>query len=236
MDLISISTTQNVNLITEKAGIGHRILAILIDYLVEIVLTIMVLYMIDGVGGWNNSGFRAFGIVLIGIIWFFYHFVFEIFTDGQSLGKIAMKIRVVRASGESADTYQFFIRALLRPVDMIMGLGLFVMAFNPRGQRLGDVAADTIVIQLDRQVSFDDLVMEELPYNYKPLLGRSKIDLLTGKDIELIKKVIKTTKITGSYRMMDLLYERVIKVLDVKPDILPKDFLNRIVKDYNYYA
>jgi uncharacterized RDD family membrane protein YckC len=234
MDLISISTTQNVNLLTEKAGIGRRILAILLDYLVEVALTIGAFYLLRPLG--MGDTVMAIYIVVVGIIWFFYHFFFEILTGGQSLGKMALQIKVVQSSGEGASVYQYFIRALLRPVDMILGLGLFVMAFNPKGQRLGDIAADTIVIQIDKPVRFEELISVELEENYQPLLSRSKIDLLSGKDIELIKRVISETYRTNSYRMMDMLYERVITVLDVKPDVLPKEFLARVVKDYNYYA
>jgi uncharacterized RDD family membrane protein YckC len=234
MDLISINTTQNVILLTEKAGIGRRILAILLDYLVEIALTIGAYYLLSPLG--MTDTVQAVYLVTVGFIWFFYHFFFEVATGGQSLGKMALQIKVVRSSGEGAGVYQYFIRALLRPVDMIMGLGLFVMAFNPKGQRLGDIAADTIVIQIEKPVRYEELIAVELEDNYQPLLSRSKIDLLSGKDIELIKKVISKTYRSNSYRMMDLLYERVISVLDVKPELLPKDFLDRVVKDYNYYA
>ncbi len=238
MDLISISTSQNVILSTEKAGVGRRILAILLDYLVEIALTIGFFYLMEGL--FYSTGHTPLYSTLLGVgislIWFFYHFVFEIFTQGRSLGKMALGIRVVSSTGYEASIYQYFIRALLRPVDMIMGLGLFVMAVSPRAQRLGDIAADTIVIRVPALVSVGELVAVEVEPGYVPLLSRSKIDLLSGKDIELIKRVIIETRKTGSFVLMNKLYEQVIRVLAVKNDILPKDFLVRVVKDYNYYA
>ena len=166
----------------------------------------------------------------------FYHFIFEIFTEGQSVGKIATNIRVVRSTGERASIYQYFIRALLRPINMIFGLGLLVMVFNLKGQRLGDIAADTIVIRTDDQVRFQDTIITDIGVDYTPLLNRSKIELLSGKDVELIKQVIHETRRTLDYSMLGLLHTKVLSVLEVESDMIPMDFLQRIIKDYNYYA
>jgi len=236
MDLISINTTQNVNLLTEKAGIGRRVLAILLDYVVESALTFGVFYFFGMINLDKSESFNITTGVVISIIWFFYHFVFEIFTEGQSVGKIATKIRVVRSTGERASIYQYFIRALLRPIDMIMGLGMMVMIFNKRAQRLGDIAADTIVIRTDDQVSFQDMIITNVEEGYIPLLSRAKIELLTAKDIELIKHVLNETKRTMNYSMLGLLHKKVVSTLDVKSEMIPLEFLQRIVKDYNYYA
>ena len=236
MDLISINTTQNVNLLTEKAGIGRRLLAVMVDYVVEAGLTFGVFYFLKTIKYTDSESYDVVMSVFISLIWFFYHFVFEIFTEGQSIGKIATKIRVVRSTGERASIYQYFIRALLRPIDMIMGLGMMVVVFNERGQRLGDLAADTIVIRIDDQVSYQDMIVTDVEDGYVPLLSRSKIDLLSAKDVELIKQVVNETLRTVDYRMLGLLHKKVLTTLDIKSEMIPMEFLQRLVKDYNYYA
>ena len=236
MDLISINTTQNVNLLTEKAGVGRRVLAILLDYVIEGGAVIAFFYFMGTFSFSPSESYNSFVAVFISLFWFFYHFLFEVFTEGQSVGKIVTKIRVVRSTGERASIYQYFIRALLRPIDMIFGLGLLVMVFNVRGQRLGDIAADTIVISIDAKVTYQDMIITDIEENYVPLLDRAKIEKLAAKDVELIKQVVSETYRTLDYSMLGLLHTKVLTVLDVKSEMLPVDFLQRVVKDYNYYA
>ena len=74
----------------------------------------------------------------------------ELFNHGQSLGKMAMKIRVVKKDGTSPSIGDFFMRWLLQIIDMGFSfIGALVILLTKNSQRLGDLAAGTMVIRLN---------------------------------------------------------------------------------------
>jgi uncharacterized RDD family membrane protein YckC len=82
------------------------------------------------------------------------YFVFsEWVTDGQSIGKRWMRLRVVKDGGFALDLNQSIVRNLLRAVDGLPWsyvVGLVAILLSDDGKRLGDVAAGTVVVRLDR--------------------------------------------------------------------------------------
>jgi uncharacterized RDD family membrane protein YckC len=100
------------------------------------------------------GGGRTPGVSLVILAWaLFYYFALEMIT-GQTLGKRAMGLKVVRSDGSPADMRAIGIRTVLRLVDgfALYLVGLVVMlATKDRRQRLGDLAADTIVTTADTQ-------------------------------------------------------------------------------------
>ena len=91
----------------------------------------------------------------------FYHFLMELFNHGQSVGKMVMRIRVVKKDGTTPGIGDFFMRWLLQLVDLgFSGVGALVILISKNSQRLGDLAAGTMVIQLNDyrkiQVSLDE--------------------------------------------------------------------------------
>ena len=80
----------------------------------------------------------------------FYHFLMELFNHGQSVGKMVMRIRVVKKDGTTPGIGDFFMRWLLQLVDLgFSGVGALVILISKNSQRLGDLAAGTMVIQLN---------------------------------------------------------------------------------------
>jgi uncharacterized RDD family membrane protein YckC len=73
-----------------------------------------------------------------------YCFVQEAFF-GATLGKHAMRLRVVRTDGRRLTWRSALVRNLVRPIDSLFGLGAMVILFSPRRQRLGDCLAGTLV-------------------------------------------------------------------------------------------
>lgn len=77
----------------------------------------------------------------------------ETVWSGRSLGKGILRLRVVADSGRPLSLQESLTRNLLRIVDMLPSsylVGLCAMVLSPAGQRLGDVAAGTVVVRLDR--------------------------------------------------------------------------------------
>jgi uncharacterized RDD family membrane protein YckC len=98
------------------------------------------------------GGARTPGLSLVILAWaLYYYFALEMMT-GQTLGKRTMGLKVVRSDGSPADMRAIGIRTVLRVID---GIGLYLVglvvmiATKDRRQRLGDLAADTIVTTVD---------------------------------------------------------------------------------------
>ena len=109
--------------------------------------TLVILFAADALSGDSGEIRGALGAVILG--WaLYYHFAMES-GDGQTVGKKLMKLRVVRADGRPAGMREVAMRTVLRVVDGIgcYIVGLIVMLVTgQRRQRLGDLAAGTIVV------------------------------------------------------------------------------------------
>ena len=87
-----------------------------------------------------------------------YGMVLEWFWRGQTLGKKLLRLRVVDAQGLRLQFYQVFLRNVLRAVDslpFLYLLGGVVCVLSPRYQRLGDMAAGTVVIRMPQLAAPD---------------------------------------------------------------------------------
>jgi uncharacterized RDD family membrane protein YckC len=96
--------------------------------------------------------FALFVLLQLAIEWG-YFLVFELTTGGRSPGKALLGLRVLRDGGEPIDLRASLVRNLLRVVDVLPAnylIGLTAMVLSPESKRLGDFAAGTIVVRLDR--------------------------------------------------------------------------------------
>ena len=183
---------EQVALHLQVAGPASRMLAYGIDALIILLLEIGALVLLlasTPLLGWIQAGLREvaddlakgnsmgglggphmlmlFGLfLLIQFVIEWGYFVFwELVSGGRSLGKLCLKLRVVRDGGWPIGARESLIRNLLRMVDLLPGpyvVGLVAMIASPDGKRLGDVAAGTIVIRLDRPEPAPPL-LDEVP-------------------------------------------------------------------------
>lgn len=137
------------------AGMGDRAIAALLDSVVTAVLLVPLgMWAASRWGGITPSGFELHGIAAFftfssaSILWLLYYWLLE-GMSGATLGKAAMNVRVRRADGSNIDLGKSLVRNLLRVID---GIGLYLVGFfvailSRKKQRLGDHAADTVVVQ-----------------------------------------------------------------------------------------
>lgn len=157
-DFDFIETPENVELQQRLAGIGSRFIAGLLDTLLiagAALVIVLIASLTSAVGattwrGWLEGDTYALVILAVAmfLLYWGYFFFFELVLNGQSPGKRHMKLRVVREGGGAITFTDAAIRNLLRPVD---GLPFYpvagiVMFFTRKTQRLGDLAAGTVVI------------------------------------------------------------------------------------------
>src|SRR5271156_1331481 len=158
----SISTPENVDLHLELAGLGNRIVACLIDTILTYIAILVIalpslLYpkIVEALGATYSDNRLLVDTLVIALyvigsflIVFGYYIFFESIWQGQTPGKKLMGIRVVDSLGQPVTVSSVWIRNLLRPIDEgIFLLGLLVMLIDRNERRLGDLAANTIVIR-----------------------------------------------------------------------------------------
>jgi uncharacterized RDD family membrane protein YckC len=232
MQTVRVRTTQNVFIEYEVASLGDRIVAGLLDWLVYIAYGIAVYYFLERVLDTRNEI-----VYLIAFIpYALYHPLCEIFLNGQSIGKRVRKIKVARIDGGQPTLGNYLLRWIIRPVDLIpgfYGVGIITISANGKGQRLGDLAAGTTVINLQRRVNLEDTVLPVLDDNYTPLYPQ--VTQLTDKDVALIREAMDIRERDRSYETAVLMEKLAIKVqilLQVQSSVSHQDFLQQILRDY----
>jgi len=143
------------------AGIGSRFIALLVDYLIwGAGLTVLVLLaglLLPGVSAFSkNSGQWAVAAVIfiVFLVNWGYFTLFEAFWNGRTPGKRVARIRVIQRSGRAIGLFESMARNLVRYVDWLPGfyaVGVIAVFATRQHQRLGDLAAGTLVVR-DREV------------------------------------------------------------------------------------
>jgi uncharacterized RDD family membrane protein YckC len=147
-DRVTIATPEGVSLELVLAGVGSRFVARLLDTLIQVAIIIALAL---GIYFTSTPGIvRAVVRVLLFLVLFGYDVPFEVFNGGRTVGKYAAGIRVVGGLGEPIGFLASAIRNILRVVDFLPVLyvgGVVSMVATRRDQRLGDLAAGTIVVR-----------------------------------------------------------------------------------------
>jgi uncharacterized RDD family membrane protein YckC len=153
-DQLSIETPEQIALEFPLAGVGSRFLALAIDMLLQVAIGLLVLAVVGG--AWSFLQPRAGGawflavVVIAAFLLFYGYFAgFEAFWHGQTPGKRMIGLRVLSVTGRPARIDEAILRNLLRVIDQLPGvyaIGIVTMLVSARNQRLGDLAAGTVVV------------------------------------------------------------------------------------------
>ena len=246
---INLQTPESVELEFTLAGIGNRSFALIIDYII-FGLTILLV--------WSLSAFLAFQLVpnLIGngfsdrlaqwiwaiqsmatfAIYVGYFVVLETLWQGQTPGKKWTKIRVIRDNGKPERLTQAILRALLRPVDDMLFIGVFFIIFTPQEKRLGDMLAGTIVVQeeapkltVEISTEAEDLAVQ--------LRMEAEIDNLLPEDFATIRDFLQRRKnimLQYQHQLSRKLAEQVREVILL--DNVPEGYSNSQFLEATYLA
>lgn len=155
---LEVETPEHVVLDLEVAGVGSRVLAALVDTGILLVTAaagggLVAVLSSYGILPSSGAGGAWVAALLIGAgftLWNGYFILFEGLRAGQTPGKRLVGIRVVQDTGHPITTGSAVIRNLLRIADALPPpylLGLALIAFHPRGKRLGDLVAGTVVVR-----------------------------------------------------------------------------------------
>ena len=172
MEKIKIPTSFNIELDFETPEFHKRLFAWAIDICILIVYYNIMMYVLRAIMPSHNSGNNLpllynmnalYLLFLLPIL--LYHLFFEIIMNGQSIGKKLMNIKVIGENGGRPALHQYLIRWLTRPFDLVFSLGLaglLTTIMSKKNQRLGDMAAGTLVIKTKIETDIDDTVFLEV--------------------------------------------------------------------------
>lgn len=160
---ISIRTPEGISFRLTLAGPVPRFLAWFVDA-AAITAAAIAVQMLGGLFRLIDPGLgAAVGIISYFVLSIGYGIFFEWRWNGQTPGKRLVRLRVMDLHGLRLQLSQVVIRNLLRSADMLPAfyfLGGATSVLSPKCQRLGDIAANTIVIRVPERgaVVIDDLV------------------------------------------------------------------------------
>lgn len=154
---VSYDTPEGIRLTLIPASFVLRGLAFLLDLVIRIVLILGL--MIIGM----PLGEFGIGLFLVGyfLIFWLYPVFFEVFWNGQTLGKRVFKIRVCMDNGLPIGWQASMIRNLLILADVLpigFFVGLLSILFNDKSKRLGDIVAGTVVVYADDDIEEFDIM------------------------------------------------------------------------------
>ena len=246
MKTTEIVTAHNVIIQYELASIFNRALALLLDLVILFLYTIICIILFTALfagfaaNDMFDSGevvYTAFTLFMLPV--FFYSFIMEAFFGGQSIGKMALGIRVVKVSGGNPSMGELFLRWSFRLIDILFSVGSIAAlsaSSSDKMQRLGDVIANTCVIKLkpSTQYSIKDILTIKSKENYETKYPQ--VVQLSDDDMLLVKNSIERIRSYPNKQHNELITE-LTKLVSEKLNIttIPKNkvtFLKTVLQDY----
>jgi uncharacterized RDD family membrane protein YckC len=146
-DRLAIATPEGVAIELTLAGLGSRFIAGMIDFTIRLLPLIALLVLVDPRDG--AIGVAIFALADFGMQ-FFYYVLFEVLGGGRTPGKRWTGLRVVRTGGRPVTFVRSMLRKVLRIVDWLPAfylVGMLSIFVTNQNQRLGDLAAGTLVVR-----------------------------------------------------------------------------------------
>ncbi|NEP86183.1 MAG: RDD family protein [Okeania sp. SIO2C2] len=215
---ISLQTPESVELDFNLAGVGNRAYALLIDYIIWSLILLFVLmfgifFSIQFLDIWKTFGgnnkqaslwISSILLLILFIIYVGYFVIFETIWQGQTPGKRYVKIRVIRDDGRPVRLQQTTLRALFRPVDDTLFIGMLLILFSKKEKRLGDWMAGTIVIQEIKAVADIISTSQTAKKLAKYLLEEADISQLLPEDFAVIREYLQRSKLMTKQAKIEL--------------------------------
>ncbi len=256
MSTLSVDTSFNIQLQFESAAFHTRIIAWLLDFVIIIFCQYAANTALEYFFG--SAALYAGLDYLLYLPFFLYHLMFEIFNHGQSLGKMILGIRVVSNDGREESNTQAMVRWLMRTIDFGGLLGLLILLAyevyfmgtililsnilacivfltSKYHQRLGDIAAGTVVVYKKLPYDLSDTIFREIEVkNYEPRFPM--VMRLSDNDMNIIDNVLKRHHNMPNSEYVRSVAEKVKHVLQIETTLENVAFLETLLDDYNYLS
>jgi len=234
-----IDTPEQIALEFPLASVGSRFLAIALDTLVQaglflaFLMLVFVVSIAGAVAGVNAGVWGAALAILAGFTLYYGYFAaFEALWNGQTPGKRWVGLRVISETGRPIGAFDAILRNLLRIVDQLpvmYAVGLVSLFFTARNQRLGDLAAGTVVVY-DQTIARPEM----LPSG---VVTRHGAAALTGEEIAIVELFLQRRYALDSYLRLTTarqILERLRPRLQLPPDATADEerLLEEIAAEY----
>jgi uncharacterized RDD family membrane protein YckC len=236
---IKIPTSFNIDLEFETANMGRRLVAWILDTVIRIIYLWAMTFTLANLGFRGNS--YSVMYILAGVIpMLLYFLLFEMLMNGQTPGKVALGIKVRNMQGGKASVSQHLIRWLFRILETPYVLfnaviPVVAMVRSPYDQRLGDIVAGTIVVVTKTKATLSDTIFRDMSAtDYQPRFPQ--ILKLSDRDMNKIKDLMDQANRSNNSELAARLAYRVRDVLGIQTEMLPREFLETVMNDYNYYT
>lgn len=235
MEGIHIETAQHIQIRQRPASLGDRVLAYLLDSFILTVYVILVAVTAYGALNFEIGSIAIITLLVLPLM--VYHLMFEIFMNGQTPGKYALDVRVVKIDGSKASITDYLIRWLLRPIDLTFssgGVAALSILLGGKGQRLGDMAASTTVISLKQSLRRGEELLVKVADSHHPKFPQ--VIALTDAQIRQIKEIRLEALKTHDFSLIKRLAEKTGEMLQVSYEMKSLEFIDHVIMDYEYYA
>lgn len=264
MASIRVTTSFNIDLDFTAASFHRRLLAWFLDVVILFFYYLAVYKILSSFPGRNSPDDMErldaiFWILLIPILT--YHLICESLMNGQSIGKRIAGLQVVTDTGGRPALSQLIIRWLIRTSDymaVLIVLYLPVIAVYPqmlwqvaaafallvtdvilvnataKRQRLGDLLAHTMLIRTGVKAGIQDTVFLDVEESYKPVFP--DVMKLSDRDVNAIKSILDSARKQHDYELAERAAYKIKGHLNIQTSLSPYDFLETLLKDYNYLS
>lgn len=259
MSLLKIATNINIDLEFTTAPFHKRLIAWIIDFVLFVIYGYVVFKLYDLAPTiYRSEDFNW--ILLISFLPIaLYTLVTESLMQGQTIGKKIMHIKVINETGGNATISQFVIRWMLRISDFIMFImiillvvygariikefsfvaalavtDIFCVALTKKGQRIGDIAAGTLLISTKNTESLSDTVFMDIEDSYVPTFP--EVMKLSDRDINMIKNIYDSSIKKYNADLVERTAQKIQIALQIESKQEPLFFLEILLKDYNHLS
>lgn len=266
MSSLKIQTNFNIELEFEAPEFHRRMFAAILDMLLlffYLRIDIAFLSAVFGDGYLSRDDSYnlhwTFLITLLPI--FLYQLICEITMNGQSIGKKLMRIQVINETGGRPSISQYLIRWLIRTSDYtllyiliivifsgaaaaigiiiavlapLLLLDIILIASTKKNQRLGDILAHTILVKTNTKSNIEDTVFQEVADDYIPRFPQ--VMQLSDRDLNTVKGILSTSQTKGDFDLASRAAEKIKGHLKIETSLSPFEFLEILLKDYNYLS
>ena len=242
LDKLSIDTPEQVALDFSLASIGSRFLALAVDSLIQggVALVVVLLAAVATlISGRSFATVSPWALAIVILSWFLitqgYFAMFEAVWNGQTPGKRVVGLRVISVTGRPISVFEAILRNVVRIADQLPGIyafGIVSIFVTERNQRLGDLAAGTVVVHERGVESEDGMGLDDDAAAAVTMHGAAK---LSAEEISVLQLFLRRRAQLGDgerLRMSRQLAARLRDRLGITADMPPEQVIEEVMAEY----